>query len=117
MDLFARQEKQRREAALPLAARMRPRSLDEFTGQKHFLGEGKLLRRILDARRLHSVIFYGPPGCGKTSLGELLARHTDSQFVRLNAAACGVKGAAAATMISRSTSTVRISAARAASAR
>lgn len=91
MDLFARQEKQRREAALPLAARMRPRSLDEFTGQKHFLGEGKLLRRILDARRLHSVIFYGPPGCGKTSLGELLARHTDSQFVRLNAAACGVK--------------------------
>ena len=91
MDLFARQEKQRREAALPLAARMRPRSLEEFAGQQHFLGEGKLLRRILDARRLHSVIFYGPPGSGKTSLAELLARHTDSQFSRLNAAACGVK--------------------------
>ncbi len=91
MDLFARQEKQRREAALPLAARMRPQSLDEFAGQQHFLGEGKLLRRILDARRLHSVIFYGPPGSGKTSLAELLARHTDSQFSRLNAAACGVK--------------------------
>ena len=91
MDLFARQEKQRREAALPLAARMRPRTLDEFAGQQHFLGEGKLLRRILDARRLHSVVFYGPPGCGKTSLAELLARHTDSQFSRLNAAACGVK--------------------------
>lgn len=91
MDLFARQEQQRRNAALPLAARMRPKTLDEFTGQQHFLGEGKLLRRILAARRLHSVVFYGPPGCGKTSLAELLARHTDSQFSRLNAAACGVK--------------------------
>lgn len=91
MDLFARQEQQRRNAALPLAARMRPKTLDEFTGQQHFLGEGKLLRRILSARRLHSVVFYGPPGCGKTSLAELLARHTDSQFSRLNAAACGVK--------------------------
>lgn len=91
MDLFARQEKQRREAALPLAARMRPQSLDEFTGQQHFLGEGKLLRRIIQARRLHSVIFYGPPGSGKTSLAELLARHSDSSFVRLNAAASGVK--------------------------
>ena len=91
MDLFARQEQQRRNAALPLAARMRPKTLDEFTGQQHFLGEGKLLRRILAARRLHSVVFYGPPGSGKTSLAELLARHTDSQFSRLNAAACGVK--------------------------
>ncbi|MDB5387311.1 MAG: rarA [Planctomycetaceae bacterium] len=91
MDLFARQEKQRREAALPLAARMRPRTLDEFAGQQHFLGEGKLLRRIIQARRLHSVVFYGPPGTGKTSLAELLARHTDSNFARLNAAACGVK--------------------------
>ena len=91
MDLFARQEQQRREAAFPLAARMRPKSLEEFVGQQHFLGEGKLLRRILDARRLHSVVFYGPPGTGKTSLAELLARHTDSQFSRLNAAACGVK--------------------------
>jgi len=91
VDLFARQEKQRREAALPLAARMRPRTLDEFAGQQHFLGEGKLLRRILQARRLHSVIFYGPPGTGKTSLAELLARQTDSHFARLNAASCGVK--------------------------
>lgn len=91
MDLFARQEKLRREAALPLAAKMRPQSLDEFAGQQHFLGEGKLLRRILQARRLHSVIFYGPPGCGKTSLAELLARHTESHFARLNAASCGVK--------------------------
>ena len=91
MDLFARQEKQRREAALPLAARMRPKTLDEFAGQQHFLGEGKLLRRIVQARRLHSVIFYGPPGSGKTSLAELLARHTDSNFARLNAASCGVK--------------------------
>jgi putative ATPase len=91
VDLFARQEKQRREEALPLAARMRPRTLDEFVGQQHFLGEGKLLRRIIQARRLHSVVFYGPPGTGKTSLAELLARHTDSNFARLNAASCGVK--------------------------
>lgn len=91
MDLFSRQEKQRRESALPLAARMRPRTLDEFAGQEHFLAEGKLLRRILQARRLHSIIFYGPPGSGKTSLAELLATQSDSHFSRLNAAACGVK--------------------------
>ena len=91
MDLFSRQEQRHQQAALPLAARMRPTSLDEFVGQSHFLGEGKLLRRIIQTRRLHSVVFYGPPGCGKTTLAELLARHSDAQFSKLNAAACGVK--------------------------
>ena len=76
---------------MPLAARMRPRTLDEFVGQQHFLGEGKLLRRMLQADRLGSMIFFGPPGTGKTSLAELLARHTKSQFVVLNAASTGVK--------------------------
>jgi putative ATPase len=91
MGLFDRQEKQNREAAQPLAARMRPRTLDEYVGQQHFLGEGKLLRRMLKARRINSVVFYGPPGTGKTSLAEIIASQTDAHFARLNAAAAGVK--------------------------
>lgn len=90
MNLFARQEAENLAAVQPLAARMRPQSLEEFVGQSHFLGPGKLLRRMLQADRLQSVIFYGPPGTGKTSLAELIARHTRSRFRRLNAAACGV---------------------------
>jgi len=78
---------------MPLAVRMRPRSLDEFAGQDHFLGEGKLLRRMLHADRLTSVIFYGPPGTGKTTLAELIATHTKRHFERANAAAIGVKDA------------------------
>lgn len=91
MGLFDRQEQDARDRAKPLAARMRPRTLDEFVGQQHFLGERKLLRRMLQADRLSSVIFYGPPGTGKTSLAELIAGHTKSHFSRLNAAAVGVK--------------------------
>jgi putative ATPase len=89
--LFEKQERENADAARPLAARMRPRSLKEFTGQQHFLGEGKLLRRMLRADRLGSMIFYGPPGTGKTSLGEVIARQTKSHFVVLNAASAGVK--------------------------
>ena len=70
----------------PLADRMRPRSLDEFVGQQHFLGPGKLLRRMLEADRLTSVIFYGPPGTGKTTLAELIAKSTNRHFERANAA-------------------------------
>ena len=91
MSLFARQETDNLDRAKPLAARMRPRTLDEFVGQQHFLGEGKLLRRMLDADRMGSVIFYGPPGTGKTSLAEIIAAHTQSTFSRVNAAAAGVK--------------------------
>ena len=75
----------------PLAARMRPTSLAEFVGQQHFLGEGKLLWRMLQARRLGSLIFYGPPGTGKTTLARLLARETDSRFRQLSAVTSGVK--------------------------
>lgn len=89
--LFAAGEKANREQALPLAARMRPRSLDEFAGQRHFLAEGKLLRRLIAADRLGSVIFYGPPGTGKTTLAQLLAGETKSRFVQANAVASGVK--------------------------
>jgi putative ATPase len=77
--------------AQPLAARMRPRSLDEFAGQEHFLAPGKLLRRLLDADRLASVIFYGPPGCGKTALAHVVAQHTQCIFKQVNAVAVGIK--------------------------
>lgn len=89
--LFDKQERDNTQGALPLAARMRPRTLQEFAGQQHFLGKGKLLPRMLQADRLGSMIFYGPPGTGKTSLGEVIARQTKSRFVVLNAASAGVK--------------------------
>jgi putative ATPase len=90
-DLFAETETANLQQAQPLAARMRPRSLEEFAGQQHFLGEGKLLWRMLEARRLGSVIFYGPPGTGKTTLARLLAEKTDSRFRQLSAVTSGVK--------------------------
>ena len=70
---------------------MRPRSLEEFIGQEHFLGPGKLLRRLLQADRLNSVIFHGPPGCGKTSLAHVIARQTRCHFRQLNAVSAGIK--------------------------
>jgi putative ATPase len=91
MSLFEAAELANRRQAQPLAARMRPASLDEFVGQEHFLGEGKLLRRLLAADRLGSVIFYGPPGTGKTTLAMLLATATRSRFQQLSAVASGVK--------------------------
>ncbi len=74
----------------PLAARMRPQSLDEVVGQDHIIGEGRLLRRVIEADRLTNVIFYGPPGCGKTTLAEVVAQTTKRNFVRLSAVASGV---------------------------
>jgi putative ATPase len=71
-------------ASQPLAARMRPRTLDEFAGQKHILAPGQLLRRAIEADRIQSVIFYGPPGTGKTSLAQIIARQTRSKFDRLS---------------------------------
>ena len=68
----------------PLAARMRPRDLDEFVGQSHILGPGQLLRRAIEADRIQSLIFYGPPGTGKTSLAQIIARQTKSKFERLS---------------------------------
>jgi putative ATPase len=91
MSLFAKTESRNRQAVQPLAARMRPRRLDEFVGQQHFLGEGKLLRRLIQSNRLGSVIFFGPPGTGKTTLAQLLATETGSRFRQLSAVTSGVK--------------------------
>ncbi|MGA2247667.1 MAG: replication-associated recombination protein A [Verrucomicrobiota bacterium] len=71
-------------ASQPLAARMRPRNLDEYAGQSHILGPGQLLRRAIEADRIQSLIFYGPPGTGKTSLAQIIARQTKSKFERLS---------------------------------
>lgn len=91
MDLFAAEESSNREKNLPLAARMRPRRLEEFVGQQHFLGEGRLLRRLIAARCLGSLIFFGPPGTGKTTLAYLLAAETGGQLRQLSAVTSGVK--------------------------
>jgi putative ATPase len=91
MDLFASQRQAALARVQPLAVRMRPRTLDEFVGQQHFLGPGKLLRRLLDSDRLASAIFYGPPGTGKTTLAQIIALQTKAAFEAVNAAAIGVK--------------------------
>lgn len=91
MDLFSQQRKAALDRVQPLPVRMRPRTLDEFVGQQHFLGPGKLLRRMLAADRLSSAIFYGPPGTGKTTLAHIVANHTKAVFEEMNAAAVGVK--------------------------
>ena len=86
-DLFEEQEEVdfvSASSAAPLATRMRPRSLDEFVGQEHILGPGKLLRRAIEADRLPSVIFSGPPGTGKTTLAHIIADMTHAKFVRLS---------------------------------
>jgi len=91
VDLFDSMRDQNRAFARPLAARMRPRTLDDYVGQDHFLGPGKLLRRMLLADRINSLIFYGPPGCGKTALAHVIANHTKSRFKPLNAVSAGIK--------------------------
>src|SRR5437588_1722801 len=91
MSLFEAAESENLRTAQPLAARMRPSVLSEFVGQQHFLGEGKLLRRLLVADRLGSVIFYGPPGTGKTTLARLLATESKRKFRQLSAVTSGVK--------------------------
>ena len=75
----------------PLSARLRPRTLDEFIGQPHILGEGKLLRRAIEADRVTAVIFWGPPGTGKTTLARVIANATRSKFETINAVLAGVK--------------------------
>ncbi len=90
-DLWSNQREARRRLAEPLAVRMRPRTLAEFAGQTHILGEGKLLSRMLKADAITSLILHGPPGTGKTTLAELIASHTRRHFEREHAAMVGVK--------------------------
>ncbi len=86
MTLFEQNEN----ANAPLADRMRPRTLDEFFGQEQIVGKGRLLRRAIEADRLTSSIFYGPPGCGKTTLASIIAHQTNAAFVKMNAVTSGV---------------------------
>lgn len=75
----------------PLAARLRPRDLDEFVGQKHLLGEGKILRRLIEGDNIGSMIFWGPPGVGKTTLARIIAHRTKARFVDFSAVTSGIK--------------------------
>ena len=94
-DLFAAEE-QARKTGRPLADRMRPQSLAGFFGQHHLLAEGKPLRRVIEQGRPHSMIFWGPPGTGKTTLARIIAASTDSHFIGLSAVMAGVKDIRAA---------------------
>lgn len=91
MDLFDHQRDQTLKQSAPLAARMRPRTLDEFIGQGHIVGPGRLLRRAIQADQLSSLIFFGPPGTGKTTLARIIANTTNAHFISLNAVLSGVK--------------------------
>jgi len=90
-DLFDAGVEKLRFSRAPLADRMRPRTIDEYVGQKHILGPGRLLRRSIEADRITSLILYGPPGTGKTTLARIIAGSTRSHFVTMNAVLAGVK--------------------------
>jgi putative ATPase len=91
MDLFDHHREALVLSEAPLAARMRPRRLDDFIGQDHIVGPGRLLRRAIAADQLSSVIFYGPPGTGKTTLAQIIANSTQAHFIAINAVLAGVK--------------------------
>ena len=80
-----------KETAAPLASRLRPESLDTFVGQKHLLGKGKLLRQLIDQDNIPSMIFWGPPGVGKTTLASIIARKTNAEFINFSAVTSGIK--------------------------
>ena len=91
MDLFASAVEERLSKRAPLAARLRPRKLDEVVGQRHLLGEGKPLRVLIESDRLSSVVLWGPAGTGKTSVARLVAGATSKSFETLSAVNAGVK--------------------------
>jgi len=91
MDLFDMQREAKMKREAPLAARMRPLSLSDFVGQEHIVGRNTLLYRAIQADKLRSIILYGPPGTGKTTLAQIIANTTKSEFVQLNATTSGIK--------------------------
>ena len=97
MSLFDHSLRVQLERESPLAHRMRPRTLDEYVGQEHIIGPGRLLRRAIQADQLSSILFCGPPGTGKTTLASVIAHQTKSHFVTINAVLAGVKEIRAST--------------------
>jgi len=91
MDIFEYQAKETAKASMPLAEKMRPRHLDEFTGQKHVTGKGTLIRNAIEQDRIFSMILWGPPGCGKTTLARIVAEETSSYFAQFSAVLSGIK--------------------------
>jgi putative ATPase len=91
MDLFKKEKKEKGIRKTPLADRMRPRTLDEFLGQKHILGKGSVLRKAIEEDKIQSVIFWGPPGTGKTTLAHIIAEVTGAHFISFSAVLSGIK--------------------------
>ena len=80
-----------REKTAPLASRLRPETLDEYVGQKHLIGEGKILRQLIEKDQISSMIFWGPPGVGKTTLARIIAKKTKADFIEFSAVNSGIK--------------------------
>src|SRR5512136_615551 len=90
MDLFEQKYQESMQKEAPLAARMRPRTLDEFVGQEHLIGKGRVLRKAIESGQLPSIILWGPPGSGKTTLAYIIANTTNSHFSPISAVSAGV---------------------------
>jgi len=91
LDIFEQRAREAAQASRPLAEKMRPKNLDEFVGQKHVVGKGSLIYTAIEKDRVFSMILWGPPGCGKTTLARIIAGETSSYFVQFSAVLSGIK--------------------------
>src|SRR4030042_2792394 len=89
-DLFDYQSGEQKKKEAPLATRMRPASLHQFVGQEHLVGQGRVLRKAIESGQIPSLILWGPPGCGKTTLAFVIARATQANFIPISAVSAGV---------------------------